>query len=111
MEHATLADSFRFMHWTSNYRHYHEANASSHGRPKIEGRGVFVGWRAPIDTSAERFRGGQLVAAAAGNLTHTVRLADYAELSTCLSPRQPTLARHSCTADLRTGLWHVLVLF
>ena len=57
-------------------RHYHEANASSHGRPKHDGRGVFVGWRSPVDSSAGQFRGGQLVTAAAGNLTHTVRLAD-----------------------------------
>ena len=57
-------------------RHYHEANASSHGRPKHDGRGVFVGWRSPVDSSAGRFRGGQLVTAAAGNLTHTVRLAE-----------------------------------
>jgi hypothetical protein len=63
-------------------RHYHEANASSHGRPNVEGRGVLVGWRPAVDSSASHFPGGQLVTAAAANLTHTVRLAEYADHST-----------------------------
>jgi hypothetical protein len=73
-------------------RYYHEANASSHGRPKLERRGVFVGWRTPREQEepekttaaastgsrggrrggARLSSGGQLVTAATGNLTHSV---------------------------------------